>query len=704
MASMSAVSLDLETTGLDVRRDRVVSFAVVPLCGRKIVRERLFERLVQPEVPIPALATRIHGITDEMVAAAPTLSMALSELREAIGESVIVGHNIAFDLAILRHEAARRHLPWPEWAWLDTGILANALNPALAQGGLESVAEWLGVSISGRHTASGDALMAAEIYIRLLPRLRDAGVRTLAEAQCFQATAHAAMEMQEAAGWLTGVSSSMIGAATQAPATVGLERLDAYAYRHRLQEVMSSPDFVPGDALLGESARRLQTAKAGALLVRADAGGNESDDMHIDNLGILTERDVVNAIALGGSDVLATTAREQASRPVAALPQSAFVYQAIGRMQRLGTRHLAVVDAHGKVSGMVSARSLLQGRATHAILLGDRVMTADSADELAVAADQLPTVAERLLEEGMASTLIAAVISDALRHITARAAALAERRLIELGHGPAPVPWTLLMLGSAGRGESLLAPDQDNAIVYLGSGRHDPWFETFARTLVDTLNEAGIPYCSGGIMASNPAWRRSLAAWREEIDTWLTMQTVDCLHNINAFFDLEAVYGDTRVADELHDTAVRLATAHSQTLERMARRLAGLRPPIGFFGGFELESGRVNLKTAILPLVTAARILALLVGSTAHSTADRLREAAEHTLLTEDHARTLSDIHQFLVGLVLRQQLHDLRHGIVPSSGVAVSQLDIGQTRRLREALRQIDRLLRAFPSYCVRT
>ena len=697
MASLNAISLDLETTGLDVRRDRVVSMAAVPLCGRHIISERSFERLVQPEMPIPPLATRIHGITDEMVASAPSLSTALAELLVAIGDSVVIGHSVGFDLAILRHEAARRRLTWEEPVWLDTGLLAIALNPALAQGSLESVAEWLDVEVNGRHTALGDALMAAEIYARLLPRLRDAGVRTLAEARRFQTTAHAALDMQEAAGWFSAPSPAAVsGASLAAPAVIGLERLDSYVYRHRLLEIMSVPEFIAGDASLKEVARRLQSSRTGAVLVSTDGDGDE--------LGILTERDLVDAIATGDDGVLSTTAREHASWPVALLSQSAFVYQAIGRMQRLGTGHLAVVNEAGQVKGVVTARALLEGRRAHAILLGDRVMTAANADDLALAADELPAVARGLLDNGMSAPAIAAVISDALHHLTVRAAALTEERMQAQGQGAAPVPWALLMLGSAGRGESLLAPDQDNAIVYLGSSRHDQWFETFASTFVDILNDAGVPYCSGDIMASNPAWRRTLVDWNEQVRAWLDMQTVDCLHNINAFFDIKPIYGDVRVADELHRNAVEMATTHVATLERMASVLSGLRPPLGFFGGFELESGRLNLKTATLPLVTAARILALLVGSTAHSTTDRLREAAESTPLTLEEAQRLSDVYEFLMNLVLTQQLHDLEEGVVPSNRIEVSQLDIGQTRRLREALRQIDRLLRAFPSYCVRT
>jgi signal-transduction protein with cAMP-binding, CBS, and nucleotidyltransferase domain len=265
------------------------------------------------------------------------------------------------------------------------------------------------------------------------------------------------------------------------------------------------------------------------------------------------------------------------------------------------------------------------------------------------------------------------------------------------------VPWALLVLGSGGRGESLLAPDQDNAIVYLGSSQHDSWFADFAQRLVDILDEAGIPYCKGEVMANNPEWRRTLADWREEIDRWVTLSDAASFRRINAFFDMEAVHGDARVAEELRRLAIEAATSHGYTLERLATALTRLRPPIGMFGRLEVRDGRVDLKTALLPLVTAARILTLLCGSTAHTTADRLREASAGTLLPPSDAEVLIRTHHLLLELVLKQQLHDLREGVSPSYRVDLSRLDSPTTRRLKEALKHLDNIIAYLTEYCVR-
>ena len=121
-------------------------------------------------------------------------------------------------------------------------------------------------------------------------------------------------------------------------------------------------------------------------------------------------------------------------------------------------------------------------RAAAAVSLGDEIDTAEDVPSLGRAWAKLPHVAAALLLEGLAGREIAAVISDELGALTARAAVIAERRMAERGQGPPPSPYAFAVLGSAGRGESLLAMDQDNALVFSEGdpdGPEDRWFEAF---------------------------------------------------------------------------------------------------------------------------------------------------------------------------------------------------------------------------------
>jgi DNA polymerase-3 subunit epsilon len=178
------VAIDVETTGLDANRDSIVSVAVVPFRHGRPTQG--YDTLVNPGRPIPAASTRIHGITDEMVAAAPHLGAVLDEIEATCGDHVIVGHSVAFDLALLeRGRRAHHRQPLPNTA-LCTMRLAAALHRGWADVSLEGLAARLGVPVVGRHTARGDALVAGALMLGLLPDLARRGHRTLADAVWFQ--------------------------------------------------------------------------------------------------------------------------------------------------------------------------------------------------------------------------------------------------------------------------------------------------------------------------------------------------------------------------------------------------------------------------------------------------------------------------------------------------------------------------------------
>ena len=179
------MAIDLETTGLDPRRDRIVSLAAVKFVGDDVVPALV--TLVNPGQPIPASATTIHGIDDAMVADAPDEATVVQRLDEVCAGEVIVGHSVAFDVAVLAR-ARRQSIVTPPLATLCTQRLAASLHPTWTDLTLEAVSASLGVPVDGRHTAEGDAVIAGRLLIALLPRLRARGIRTLADSLWLQET------------------------------------------------------------------------------------------------------------------------------------------------------------------------------------------------------------------------------------------------------------------------------------------------------------------------------------------------------------------------------------------------------------------------------------------------------------------------------------------------------------------------------------
>ena len=679
LAALPVIALDLETTGLDVANDRIVQIGAVAMRGPVVLDAPRIDTRVDPGVPIPDASARIHGITDPEVAGAPKLAELIDPLAEMLAGRVVIGQNIRFDLAVLYHEAARAGMPWRDPPALDVAHLAGALDRGLVDLGLESLANRFGVTIEARHDALGDSLAAAEIFAALVPRLREADVRTLGEAEAFAARRTDLMHREVAAGW-----HASPGAGSEPPAPPPLARIDSFLYLRRLHEVMSSParSILP-DGTLRDAARVMAERGIGALLV----GGDGSRPT-----GIVTERDLLRATTDPRIDPDATPVSSMMSTPVHTMSGDEMTYRALGRMDRLGVRHLCVADATGAALGMVSQRDLLHHRASAAAELGDAVACADDAAALAAAHSRLPEVAAGLAAEGLTGVDAARVVSNEVRALTARATTIAIEQLRSEGYGCAPAPWCVLVLGSAGRGESLLSADQDNAIVHAGSEEDDAWYAALGSRLADLLDEAGVRRCEGGIMASSPEWRGSLPAWRERVAGWLGRSTPEDLLHVDIFYDLMPVAGDTELGRELHAAAIDAAGQAPAFIALLAESVAATTPPIGLFGRLRASDGRVDLKLGgLLPLVGVARTLALRIGSRARSTPERIQDAGAAGRVASSDAETLVRIHRSLLTLVLEQQLEDLAAGVSPSSRIEVRRLSRSDQRALVRDLRALD-------------
>lgn len=202
LSTLPVVVLDTETTGLSVHRDRLVAVGGLQCRGGHPEPSPPLDYLVHPGVKIPPRATDIHGITDEAVAFAPSFPLIWPSIQLFWHRRVLVGHNIAFDLAILRHEAERARLPFhPPAAALDVGMLYAGLKPRMPMISLDTIAQDFGIEISARHSAIGDAEAAATIWAHLLPSLNRLGVATLGAAQKLMAKQRDLIHGQSRAGW-----------------------------------------------------------------------------------------------------------------------------------------------------------------------------------------------------------------------------------------------------------------------------------------------------------------------------------------------------------------------------------------------------------------------------------------------------------------------------------------------------------------------
>ncbi|MGH6929938.1 MAG: DUF294 nucleotidyltransferase-like domain-containing protein, partial [Dongiaceae bacterium] len=307
------------------------------------------------------------------------------------------------------------------------------------------------------------------------------------------------------------------------------------------------------------------------------------------------------------------------------------LFLAIARMSSDRSARAVAIDAGGRPHGILHRDAGLAAAMGGLLEALERTGAADDLVGLERSKAAQPDVAAALLAEHQpALEFINAANLAAITRLSEMACA----GLAADGWGAAPVPFAVIVMGSAGRGESLLTPDQDNGLILAddpaqGRARVDTYFAEFGRRLTRDLAAVGFPLCTGNVMASNPAWRKTLPEWRAQIDEWAGARTNIAILNADIFFDFRCVYGDQALAADLWQHVMRVAQGNGPFLNQMAWRQGEEGPSIGLFGRFlgrdASEGDGIDLKLhGTMPLVEAVRLLALWAGVEETGTKSRL--------------------------------------------------------------------------------
>jgi DNA polymerase-3 subunit epsilon len=174
---------DTETTGLDPSQgDEIIQIGALRIVNGRLLHQESFEQLVDPHTMLKPDSVKIHGITQEMVEGQPGIAQVLPQFNRFCADTVLVAHNAAFDMRFLQMKEASTGVRFDQPV-LDTLLLSAVVHPNQEEHSLEVIAERFGVTIIGRHTALGDAIVTAEIFLKMIPLLAAAGIRTLGEAR-----------------------------------------------------------------------------------------------------------------------------------------------------------------------------------------------------------------------------------------------------------------------------------------------------------------------------------------------------------------------------------------------------------------------------------------------------------------------------------------------------------------------------------------
>ncbi len=471
-----------------------------------------------------------------------------------------------------------------------------------------------------------------------------------------------------------------------------MNRLNVFPYHASVREIMVSPAYsCRVDCSIREVAKEMARRRISSAVV-VDGQGQV--------VGIITERDIlVKVVSRDTVDPARTPAAAIMSAPAITISPKDKVYRALSLLARYGIKHLPVVEG-GKLVGIVTLRHLLRLAHQEPLLIIGKIELAQSAEELAEVKAELPAMVANRLSAGISAVDTMTMLSLIHQDLHRRAFELA---LKEMPEAP-PVPYCLFLTGSHGRGEALLAPDQDHGLIIADYPdahyeKIDGYFRELATKFGQILEKIGYPRCPGYIMSENPLWRKRYQEWLKQFLIWLELASYHTVRYLTLVFDAAPLMGDFPLFFGLKRFFLEKIQEYHNVIRQMFEEEAGHKVPLGMFNKFIVEKegphkGQLHLKrSGLIFVVEAARVLSLKEGIAAVSTLDRIKALKERHLISAQDAEYAEHAFHILVHYALQTQVQHWQKGEPISYWLNPQELSAHDRDMLRYAFQAIKRL-----------
>ena len=453
------------------------------------------------------------------------------------------------------------------------------------------------------------------------------------------------------------------------------------------------PPAVPPDMSCGQAVQIMRELPATCVIVISPDGRPE---------GILTERDVLKRIAfqIDGSAPVSSVM----TSPLHSIRDDDYLYRGIATMNRNGLRHLPVIDHAGLLCGILHLKDTLSESINRVVELIERLTHEETREGLKKVKEAEVEFVKALLEENAPTPEILKLLTQINNDIYQSVQAVVQREMKDEGWGDPLVDFCMIVMGSGGRGENFLTPDQDYGFILKNypDSQHlsvDSYFMELARRMSIMLDEVGIPECKGYVMAVNPQWRKTLPQWKAQINHWLEHPSQATLRYADIFFDFRSIAGNSSLSNTLRLFITRAVSNQHVFLREMHFMQQGHGVALGLFGRLatghkDVLDGRIDLKyNGLLPLVECVRLLALKHGTDETATPLRMSSLNKAGIMDRAELEALSSAFDHLTFLILRQQCRDIEMGIEAGTSVSSQSLTKMEKTILLESLRSVSAL-----------
>jgi PAS domain S-box-containing protein len=408
-------------------------------------------------------------------------------------------------------------------------------------------------------------------------------------------------------------------------------------------------------------------------------------------IGIVTDHDLRKRV-LSQNFPASTPAHAILSAPLIKIKEEASVYEALMLMEENGVSHLAVEDQSGQIVSVVDNRSLIQFKSYAPIVLTREISRAESIEEVVRCTKRVLPMAKSLLDNSAKPNTVTNLLSATYDTATERLIRLAVDAL-----GPAPVEFAFIAMGSQGRQETTLATDQDNGVIFAeprkpDSGAVSDYFLKMGKLVSEGLNQAGYTYCKGNVMASNPRWCRSLPEWIAGFQDWVFKSDPQEIIDLSIFFDFRTIHGNAELTNVLRQNIHTTLMSENAIFYHLAQDALMFKPPFRLPGSLTLsgESGEINLKDAMMPIVCFARLYALRHQIVQTHTLERIETLRERNIILPSSRDDIVESYDLLMKLRLQSQIAAAQAGLPVTNIIHPGKLGNVQREILKQAFTQV--------------
>jgi CBS domain-containing protein len=476
------------------------------------------------------------------------------------------------------------------------------------------------------------------------------------------------------------------------------ESTSNYLFRTRIKSIMEKAHFVKPDESIKTAAEKMLGVGVKGLIV-------SQDEQTLD--GIITQEDLLRYIT-NGSPSHSKVRDFQVSNSTY-LQEDSFAYEAVSFLKVHKLNFIPITNNKNVVKGTITKGSFVELQNSSIVELTHSIINSKTFEELSTLSPEGNTLFQghigNLLEQDYFAYEISETITNHNDHIYKQIIKLTEEEMRKEGYGLPPVTYCFIVMGSQGRKEQAFHTDQDNGVIisdYSHLANHSlitAYFDIFTSKINTRLAACGYIECTGGIMAKEKKWRKTLSEWHAEILNWSKEMDAEEIQSFTMLYDFRPIYGDFTLAEELRTVIADKVKKSLNLQQLLIRDSLRFRIPVNPLGKihFLTKQKLFDLKkSGLMQITNAVRIHSMKYGIKEVNTIKRLNELKK---LQVFHPRDIENaktaLHHF-ISLRLVQNLEELKKGIETSNTVKIAELSKEDKDKLKEALQIANRMQQA--------